>query len=51
MLFTEGRQGGSVVKVLADKPDDLSSIPRTHRVERKSGVLQAVIWPAHRHTA
>lgn len=36
-------------KVLAAKPDNLSSIPRTHIVERERLLLLVVLWPPHMH--
>lgn len=48
---------GQLVKLLADNPDDLNSIPGTHIVEEKNWLLQvevhmhAVVYvPVHTHT-
>jgi hypothetical protein len=38
-----------LLKVLAAKPDDLSSIPGTHVVEGKSRRPQVVLWPPQVH--
>lgn len=40
-------EAGEWEKVLAAKPDDLNSIPKTHLVEEEDCLLQAVFWFPH----
>lgn len=44
------REMALLVKALVSKPTDLSSIPRTHMVERENQFLQAVPWLLNSHT-
>ena len=37
------------IKVLAPKPEDMSSIPGTHMMGRKNWLLQVVLQPLHTH--
>lgn len=45
-----GWQGGAVGrKALAAKPDEVSLIPRTHKVEREKQLLKVVLRPSSVH--
>lgn len=38
-----------MIKVLATKPDDQSSVPGTHTVKGESGLPKGVLWPPDMH--
>lgn len=45
ILITTAGEMARQLKMLAEKTDDLSSVPRTNMVEGENQLQQAVLWP------
>lgn len=43
----ESSKKAQQVKTLAEKPNTLSPVPATHKVETKNSLLQVGLWPLH----